>query len=236
MDTETKPSGITTNGCAEKTEATTPSLLSIIDPCAWFCPAKLDSRVAALIYWKDVQKSAIVLTSTLLTLLSLSFFSFISVFAYASLLVLTGSACFRIYKNIRQAVQKTQDGHPFKEFLSIDATLPSEKVHSAVDSFLTHANCGISYLQRIFLVEDLIDSFKFGVYLWALTYIGSWFNGMTLVILAVISLFSLPKAYEVNKVEVDRYLAMAEEHRRLAMDKVTTMIPMLGSGAAKKEE
>jgi len=235
MESEAKTTGISANGCVEKTEATTPSLLCIIDPCAWFCPAKLDPRVAALIYWRDVQKSAIVLTTSLLILLSLSCFSLISVFAYTSLLILVSAASFRVYKNIRQAVQKTTDGHPFKDLLAIDATLPADKVHGAVDAFLSHANCALSYLQRIFLVEDLVDSFKFGIYLWALTYIGSWFNGMTLLILAVVALFSLPKAYEVNKTEVDKYLGMADEHRKMALEKVTAMIPMMG-GSAKKEE
>jgi len=192
--------------------------------------------VADLIYWRDVQKSAVVLTASLLLLFSLSCFSLISVFAYSSLLTLIAAASFRVYQNIRQAVQKTQDGHPFKALLAVDPTLPSDKVHAAVDAFLSHANCALSYLQRIFLVEDLIDSFKFGVYLWALTYIGSWFNGMTLLILGVASLFSLPKAYEVNKTEVDRYIAMADQHRRMALEKVTAMVPMMGGGAAKEKD
>ena len=47
-----------------------------------------------------------------------------------------------------------------RALLAINPTLPSDKVHSAVDAFLSHANRTLSYLQRIFLVEDLIDSFK----------------------------------------------------------------------------
>lgn len=41
---------------------------------------------------------------------------------------------------------------------------------------------------------------------WGLTYIGAWFNGITLVILAYISAFSLPKVYEQNKEQIDQYL------------------------------
>lgn len=224
MESEAQNTGISANGCVENTGATTPSLLCIIDP------------LAALIYWRDVQKSAAVLTTSLLLLLALSFCSLISVIAYSSLAALVSAAIWRVYKNIQQAVQKTQDGHPFKDLLAIDPTLPSDKVHSAVDALLTHLNCALSYLQRIFLVEDLIDSLKFGIYLWALTYIGAWFNGMTLLILAVAALFSLPKAYEVNKTEVDKYLGMVEEQRKMIMEKVTAMVPMLGGASKEKEQ
>lgn len=41
--------------------------------------------------------------------------------------------------------------------------------------------CGVGF--RLFLVEDLVDSLKFGVLLWCLTYVGACFNGITLIIL-----------------------------------------------------
>lgn len=65
-------------------------------------------------YWRDPKKSGIVFGSVLGILLSLSYFSLISVVAYVSLVLLTGTISFRIYKNVLQAVQKTSDGHPFK--------------------------------------------------------------------------------------------------------------------------
>ena len=39
----------------------------------------------------------------------------------------------------------------------------------------------------------MLDSIKFGLSLWLLTYIGSWFNAMTLVILSWVGLFTIPK-------------------------------------------
>lgn len=65
-------------------------------------------------YWRDPKKSGIVFGSVLGVLLSLSYFSLISVVAHLSLVLLTGTISFRIYKNVLQAVQKTSDGHPFK--------------------------------------------------------------------------------------------------------------------------
>lgn len=74
----------------------------------------LKFSVEALIYWRDPKKSGIVFGVVLGVLLSLAYFSLISVLAYLSLLTLTGTVAFRVYKTILQAVQKTSDGHPFK--------------------------------------------------------------------------------------------------------------------------
>lgn len=75
-----------------------------------------DSRfaVADLVFWKDPRKSGIAFGTGLLILLSLACCSVISVIAYTGLTVLTGTLSFRIYKNILQAVQKTNEGHPFR--------------------------------------------------------------------------------------------------------------------------
>lgn len=75
--------------------------------------------VESLIYWRDVKKSGAVFGSGLVILLAISFFSVISVIAYLSLLVLAGTVAFRVYKTVLQAVQKTNDGHPFKWVASI---------------------------------------------------------------------------------------------------------------------
>ena len=45
-----------------------------------------------------------------------------------------------------------------------------------------------------------MDTIKFGLSLWGLTYIGSWFNAMTLIILAWVAAFSIPKLYKMNQV------------------------------------
>lgn len=52
---------------------------------------------------------------------------------------------------------------------------------------VSHINAAVTELRRLFLVEDLVDSIKFGVLLWCLTYLGSWFNGMTLIIIGELS-------------------------------------------------
>lgn len=70
--------------------------------------------VADLVFWKDPRKSGIAFGTGLVILLSLACCSVISVVSYTALIILTGTLAFRIYKNILQAVQKTNEGHPFR--------------------------------------------------------------------------------------------------------------------------
>ncbi|XP_030554889.1 reticulon-1 isoform X2 [Drosophila novamexicana] len=182
--------------------------------------------VESLIYWRDVKKSGIVFGAGLITLVAISSFSVISVFAYLSLLALVGTVAFRVYKSVTQAVQKTNDGHPFKEYLELDLTLSQEKVQHIAGVAVAHINGFVAELRRLFLVEDIIDSIKFGVILWVFTYIGAWFNGMTLVILAFVSLFTLPKVYENNKQSIDTYLDLVRNKLTEITDKIRVALPI----------
>ncbi|XP_051754561.1 reticulon-3 isoform X2 [Ctenopharyngodon idella] len=67
-----------------------------------------------LVHWRDPKKSGVVFGVSLLLLLSLAAFSVISVISYLLLALLCVTISFRIYKSVIQAVQKSNDGHPFK--------------------------------------------------------------------------------------------------------------------------
>jgi len=201
-------------------------LRSIINPWAWFNPEQLDPRVVDLIYWRNVKKTGVVFGSVMGILLSLAYISLISVVSYTSLALLSGTITFRVYKNIMQAVQKSQDGHPFKDILELDTNLPDDKVHEATDVILRQLNSTVSELKRLFLVEDLVDSVKFGCLLWCLTYLGAWFNGLTLVILAVVALFTLPKVYEQNQAQTDQYVGLVRTQVNDVMSKVKAALPI----------
>uniref|UniRef100_A0A8C8X6M7 Reticulon n=1 Tax=Panthera leo TaxID=9689 RepID=A0A8C8X6M7_PANLE len=67
-----------------------------------------------LIFWRDVKKTGFVFGTTLIMLLSLAAFSVISVVSYLILALLSVTISFRVYKSVIQAVQKSEEGHPFK--------------------------------------------------------------------------------------------------------------------------
>ncbi|XP_017758872.1 PREDICTED: reticulon-1-A isoform X3 [Eufriesea mexicana] len=192
-------------------------------------------ELAALIYWRDPKKSGPVFGCILGVLLSLAYFSLISVLAYSSIFVLICTNAFRIHNIVLQAIQKTSDGHPFQKILEMDLTLPADKVHEVADVAIAHFNAGVSELRRLFFVEDFIDSWKFGIFLWCFTYVGSWFNGMTLIIIGVVALFTLPKVYETNKAQIDQNIAVVKSKLNEITTKVKAAIPF-GKKEPKKEE
>lgn len=218
---------------AEKASSTTGEKVGCCFTGGWWNPACLHPAVEELIYWRQVKKSGLVFGAVLAVLLSLTCFSLISVVAYLALGALTVAIAFRVYRNVLQAVQKSSEGHPFKEYLDKDLSVPKEKVHEAADVLAKHADQVVARLRSLFLVEDLVDSLKLALLLWVLTYVGSWFNGMTLIILAYVALFTLPKVYETYKTEIDQYLSVARTHVGNVLGSIKSKIPI---GQRPKED
>lgn len=184
-----------------------------------------------LLYWRDVKKSGMVFGAIMVLLLSLAAFSIISVVSYLVLSLLTVTISFRIYKSVMQAVQKSDEGHPFKALLDQDITLSSDSFQKKVSSSLVHINSALKYIVRLFLVEDLIDSLKLALFMWLMTYVGAVFNGITLLILGVLVAFIAPVVYEKYKVQIDHYVSLVHNQVKSITEKIQAKLP----GALKKK-
>ncbi|XP_071249525.1 reticulon-1-A-like isoform X3 [Salvelinus alpinus] len=184
-------------------------------------------KVVELLYWRDVKTSGVVFGAGLSLLLSLTLCSIVSVSSYIALALLSVTICFRIYKGILQAIQKSDEGHPFKLYLDQDVGLSEETVHKYSDCALTRFNTTVIELRRLFLVEDLVDSLKFAVLMWILTYVGALFNGLDLLILGLVGLFSFPIIYEKYKVQIDHYVGMANKQVKDIIATVQAKVPGL---------
>ncbi|ELW69020.1 Reticulon-1 [Tupaia chinensis] len=165
-----------------------------------------------LLYWRDIKQTGIVFGSFLLLLFSLTQFSVVSVGAYLALAALSATISFRIYKSVLQAVQKTDEGHPFKAYLELEITLSQEQIQKYTDCLQFYVNSTLKELRRLFLVQDLVDSLKFAVLMWLLTYVGALFNGLTLLLMAVVSMFTLPVVYVKYQAQIDQYLGLVRTH------------------------
>uniref|UniRef100_G1TII2 Reticulon n=1 Tax=Oryctolagus cuniculus TaxID=9986 RepID=G1TII2_RABIT len=184
-----------------------------------------------LIFWRDVKKTGFVFGTTLIMLLSLAAFSVISVVSYLILALLSVTISFRVYKSVIQAVQKSEEGHPFKAYLDVDITLSSEAFHNYMNAAMVHINRALKLIIRLFLVEDLVDSLKLAVFMWLMTYVGAVFNGITLLILAELLVFSVPIVYEKYKTQIDHYVGIARDQTKSIVDKIQAKLP----GIAKKK-
>lgn len=185
------------------------------------------SAVVDLLYWRDIKKTGVVFGASLFLLLSLTVFSIVSVTAYIALALLSVTISFRIYKGVIQAIQKSDEGHPFRAYLESDVAVSEELIQKYSSVVLGHINGTVKELRRLFLVDDLVDSLKFAVLMWVFTYVGALFNGLTLLILALISLFSVPVIYERHQAQIDHYLGLVNKNVKDAMAKIQAKIPGL---------
>ncbi|XP_013914710.1 PREDICTED: reticulon-4 [Thamnophis sirtalis] len=196
-------------------------------PLSMFSSKMSEPSVVDLLYWRDVKKTGVVFGASLFLLLSLTVFSIVSVIAYIGLALLSVTISFRIYKGVIQAVQKSDEGHPFSAYLNRDVAVSEEIVQKYSHVVLGHLNNTIKELRRLFLVDDLVDSLKFAVLMWVFTYVGALFNGLTLLILALISLFSIPVIYEKHQTQIDHYVELVNKNVKDGMAKVQAKIPGL---------
>jgi len=190
--------------------------------------------VLDLIYWRDPRKSGIVFGVTLILLLCFAYFNVVTVVSYLGLIILAGTLGYRVYMAVTASVNKTEQKNPFQPYLEKPVDLPQDRAHDHVDTVLKNVKELINHLRRLFLVEDIRESVKFGLFLWALTYVGEYVTGTTLVILAFIGLFTLPKVYELYQPQIDNYYNMAEQKARPVLDQVKQNLDKVPYLNAKK--
>ncbi|XP_040002469.1 reticulon-3-B-like isoform X1 [Xiphias gladius] len=157
-----------------------------------------------LVHWKQPKKSGAAFGLSLLVLISVATLSIISVVSYLLLAFLCVTITFRVYKSVIQAVQKSDEGHPFRSLLERDISVSSESVRQLADQSLIHLNWFSSQTRRLLLVEDLVDSLKLAAVMWVMTYVGALFNGVTILILADIIFFTTPLIYQKKKTQIDQ--------------------------------
>ncbi|NWZ49928.1 RTN4 protein, partial [Haliaeetus albicilla] len=129
-------------------------------PTAVFSAKLNKSSVVDLLYWRDIKKTGVVFGASLFLLLSLTVFSIVSVTAYIALALLSVTISFRIYKGVIQAIQKSDEGHPFRAYLESDVAVSEELIQKYSNVVLGHINGTVKELRRLFLVDDLVDSLK----------------------------------------------------------------------------
>jgi len=188
--------------------------------------------------WDDPIYSGVVFGTVLITLVSICYYSLISVLAYVSLSILLAVIGIKVYTYVMVTFLKKDTVNPIAKFSGCDVTIPAESVNEYANKATDKLNCAIKELRRLFMVENMLDSIKFGLSLWVMTYIGSWFNAMTLFIMTWVGIFTIPKVYINYKAQIDPVLDQVKAKVTEVSDKVTAMIPQGAGGAkeVKKEE
>merc|ERR1712150_223440 len=176
--------------------------------------------------WEDPIQSGIIFGSVFASLISICYYSLISVCAYGSLTALLAVLSLKVYTYVMVTfLKKEVPCNPLAKVAELNLEIPEEKISSIANNASTKLNATLLELKRLFLVENMLDSIKFGLSLWVLTYIGSWFNAMTLILLSWVGLFSIPKVYLNNKAQIDPVLDKVKAQFDEISGKVFAMIP-----------
>ncbi|XP_063080333.1 reticulon-1-A-like [Engraulis encrasicolus] len=192
----------------------------------------MGSTVMELLYWRNPKVTGVLFGVVVLLLVALTRFSVLSVVAHVALAVLLVTISVRAYRSLLQAIKKAEAGHPFKAYLDIDVALTPEQMSSYVEKLQLYLNSSLMELRRLFLVQDLLDSIKFAVLMWLLTHLGAVFNGLTLLIFAVVAMFTLPIIYEKNQVQIDHFVAVVKKNANIILTVIKSNVP----GVKRKEE
>ncbi|KAM6933521.1 LOW QUALITY PROTEIN: reticulon-2a [Xenentodon cancila] len=163
--------------------------------------------VMDLIYWKDTEKTGMVLTGIVVGLLSLFQLSIITVVSTVSLAVMCFTISVRIYYQLLYVLNWGDGEHPFKSYLDVDISFSGEQADRYMQKAIVMTLSAADSLKRLFFVGNLFESLKFLTLMYLVTYLGDLCNGLTLLIISVIALFSLPLFYQRRQEEVDSFVA-----------------------------
>jgi len=189
----------------------------------------------SILLWEDPIQTGAVFGTVLVILLSLASYSLITVVSYTCITLLLVVVGVKAYSYVMVMMKKAEPGsNPLSMVEAMPVTVPAETISNMSPCVAGAINKMTTELRRLFLVEDMVDTIKFGLSLWLLTYIGSWFNMLTLLILAWIVLFSTPKLYQQNQAQVDEVLGQVMAQVEDVKGKVLALIP--NKAAVKKED
>ncbi|XP_034081546.1 reticulon-2a isoform X1 [Gymnodraco acuticeps] len=166
--------------------------------------------VMDVIYWKDTERTGMILTGIVVGLLSLFQLSVISVLSTVSLAVMCFTISVRIYYQVLYILNWGDGAHPFKSYLGMDISLSGEEADLYMQKAIVLAMSAVESLKGLLFVKNLLESIKLLVLVYLVTYLGELSNGLTLLIISVIAVFSLPLFYRQRQEQVDNVIAQIQ--------------------------
>jgi hypothetical protein len=131
----------------------------------------------------------------------------------------------RVYSFAVQTVNGTQLQNPFSSQLNDDVTISEAQAMDYVKYLLPKVNCVLSQTRDLIFVNKFVNTLKFGVSAWILSYIGEWFNGLSLVIVGVIAAFTAPPLYKKYETEINQQVGVVMKKLNQVVSQVKSKIP-----------
>ncbi|KAF7205962.1 reticulon-2b isoform X1 [Nothobranchius furzeri] len=162
------------------------------------------TKLMDLVYWRNMRRTGVVFTGLVIGLASLFQLSAITVLSH----VLLGIMCITfpvcLYYKLLEVLHWSSGFHPFQSYLDFDSSLTDKDTVVLVEELVLLMAFAVTEIKRLLFIENIIDSIKFVLLLYLLTYVGIETNGLTLIMSAVIALFSFPLLYKKQQVRIRR--------------------------------
>ncbi|XP_012722606.1 reticulon-2b [Fundulus heteroclitus] len=160
------------------------------------------SKLMDLVYWRNMRWTGMVFTGLVMGLASLFQLSAITVLSHVCLGIMSVTATLRLYYKLLEVLRWNPGVHPFQSYLDYDSSLTDKETVMLVEEVVLLIAFAVTEIKRLLFIENMIDSIKFVLLLYLLTYVGIATNGLTLIIAAVIAVFSLPLFYKKQQVRI----------------------------------
>ncbi|XP_037323723.2 reticulon-2b isoform X1 [Pungitius pungitius] len=162
------------------------------------------TKLVDLVYWRKMRKTGVVFTGLVISLASMFQLSAITVLSHICLGVMSVTFILRLYYKLLELLRWNSGVHPFQSYLDHDSSLTDKETVMVVEEVVLLIAFAWTEIKRLIFIESMIDSIKFVVLLYLLSYVGVQTSGLTLVITAVIVIFSLPLLYKKQQMRIRR--------------------------------
>jgi len=192
--------------------------------CNYVTKVQIPPKVQDLLLWTNPKLTGAVFGSLFVLLLSLSLFSLLTVVSSLSLLALTVVGSYRFYLAVLFRIKGVQDP-TFEKLSQFDLSLPKDKVKQLANLLETDINRLLNQFKSIVLWDNVMQSAIAYLGLYVVYCVGSVFNTLTLLILGLVSVFTLPKVYQVYKVPIDQGIEQATASIHLVVRQAMAKVP-----------
>jgi hypothetical protein len=177
-----------------------------------------------LCMWRNIRNSAVVFSTGLFAISALMYFSFITIIAYSSLAVIMLAGGIVFGRQLLYTFQQKTGPHPFQRLMKREVIINPEYIHEQIDNILHPLNKSLTKMRNLYLADSFAETLKWGLFMYMLTYIGRWFNLMTLIMIGWIMAFSVPRLYTMFRPQIhlvwDKFAATVNMIQTRPMDVV----------------
>lgn len=194
---------------------------------------KFGSRV---ILWKNPYMSGSVLLSSLAVIASLKYWSALTALSFWMLAIMIISALYKLTSTIVVSVLG-YSMPALPSMLTERWKLPDTDAEKFVDNVITRTNSALDELQRVLLWDKVMHSLLFVGFLFIAFHLGRRFDMLTLLLINVVTLFTVPALLDRNQDRIERMCRAVKNRMCRTKSSIADKLPHSGgSGKLDKQE